>query len=105
MAQTFQTSKKTMGKVIELFQVYNADSEHIPYFKQFKTSNLVCIICMMHRSKHHCTKMKFSIKEFFSKCDQIYSSLRIRLHLLKKSLMNFIFVQKCTELHKCTEVL
>ena len=50
-------------------------------------------------------KIKFSIKEFFSKCDQIYSSLRIRLHLLKKSLMNFIFVQKCTELHKCTEVL
>ena len=34
-------------------------------------------------------KMKFSIKDFFSKCDQISSFLR---HLLKKSLMeNFIF--------------
>ena len=37
-------------------------------------------------------KMKFSIKDFFSKCDQICSFLRIWSHLLKKSLMeNFIF--------------
>ena len=38
--------------------------------------------------------MKFSIKDFFSKCDQIRSFMRILSHLLKKSLMeNFIFVQ------------
>ena len=30
-------------------------------------------------------KMKFSIKDFFCKCDQIHSFLRIWLHLLKKS--------------------
>ena len=37
-------------------------------------------------------KMKFSIKDFFSKCDQIRSFLRIWSHLLKKSLMEkFIF--------------
>ena len=37
--------------------------------------------------------MKFSIKEFFSKFDQIRRKLRIWSHLLKKSLMeNFIFV-------------
>ena len=37
-------------------------------------------------------KMKFSIKDFFSKCDQIRRKLRIWSHLLKKSLMeNFIF--------------
>ena len=36
--------------------------------------------------------MKFSIKDFFSKFDQIHSFLRIWSHLLKKSLMeNFIF--------------
>ena len=36
--------------------------------------------------------MKFSIKDFFSKFDQVRSFLRITLHLLKKSLMeNFIF--------------
>ena len=37
-------------------------------------------------------KLKFSIKYFFSKCDQIHSFLRIWSHLLKRSLMeNFIF--------------
>ena len=39
-------------------------------------------------------KMKFSIKDFFSKCDQVRSFLRIWSHLLLKSLKeNFIFVQ------------
>ena len=38
--------------------------------------------------------MKFSIKDVFSKCDQILFFLRILSNLLKKSLMeNFIFVQ------------
>ena len=37
-------------------------------------------------------KMKFSIKVFFSKCDEIRSFLCVWSHLLKKSLMeNFIF--------------
>ena len=37
-------------------------------------------------------KMKFSIYDFFSKCDQIRKNLRVWSHLLKKSLMeNCIF--------------
>ena len=37
--------------------------------------------------------MKLSIKDFFSKCDQIRSFLRIWSHLLKTSLTeNFIFL-------------
>ena len=36
-------------------------------------------------------KMKFSIKVFFSKCDQICSFLWIWSHLMKKSLMKFSF--------------
>ena len=37
-------------------------------------------------------KMKFSIKDFFSKCDQTRSFLRIWSYLLNKSLMeNVIF--------------
>ena len=45
--------------------------------------------------------MKFSIKDFFSKCDQIRSKLRIWSHLLKKSLMvNFIFCA-VSELMNC----
>ena len=36
--------------------------------------------------------MKISIKDFFSKCDQIRSFLRIWSHLLKKSVMeNLVF--------------
>ena len=36
--------------------------------------------------------MKFSIKDLFTKCDQIGRKLQIWSHLLKKSLMeNFIF--------------
>ena len=39
-------------------------------------------------------KMKFSIKDFFSKCDQMRSFLRIWPYLLKKYLMEiFIFLQ------------
>ena len=40
-------------------------------------------------------KMKFSIKEFFSKCDQIRRKLRIWSHLLKKSLMENFFGGQC----------
>ena len=44
------------------------------------------------REPNNVQKVKFSIKGFFSKCDQIRSLLRIWSHLLKKSLMeNFIF--------------
>ena len=40
----------------------------------------------------YCTKMKFSIKVFLSKCDQIRRKLQLWPHLLKKCLMqNFIF--------------
>ena len=39
-------------------------------------------------------KMKFSIKDFFSKCDQIRSFLQIWSYLLKNSLMKkFIFCE------------
>ena len=50
---------------------------------------------LLSKKKHAlCTaqKMKFSIKYFFSTCDQIRSFLRIWSHLLQKSSMeNFIF--------------
>ena len=40
----------------------------------------------------HCTKkMKFSIKDIFSKCDQVPRKLRIWSYLLKKSLMENLF--------------
>ena len=41
---------------------------------------------------HTAQKMKFSIKNFSSKCDQIHSFLRIWSHILEKSLMEGFFV-------------
>ena len=41
-------------------------------------------------------KLKFSIKDFFSKCDQIHSFLRIWSHVLKKFLIqNFLCSAYC----------
>ena len=49
-------------------------------------------------------KMKFSINDFVSKCDQIRSLLRIWSHLLKKSLMeNFIFLCSDKKLYENNE--
>ena len=52
-------------------------------------------------------KMKFSIKDFFSKCDQICRFLTIWSHLLKKSLLeNFIFCSaSCTFLYLFSSLL
>ena len=45
-----------------------------------------------HYGKNTAQKKKFSIKDFYGKCDQIRWKLRIWFHLLKKPLMeNFIF--------------
>ena len=44
----------------------------------------------------YCTKKKFSVTNFFSKCDQIRSFQRIWPHLLKKSVtVNFMFYAVC----------
>ena len=57
--------------------------------------NRLNIRCQLWNSDDATTtaqKRKFSIKDFFSKCNQICRKLRIWLHLLKKSFMeNFIF--------------
>ena len=42
-----------------------------------------------------CTKNEFSIKDFFSKCDQVRRFLQIWSHLLKKSLMENSFFVQC----------
>ena len=44
---------------------------------------------------HTAQKIKFSIKGFFSKYDQIRSFLRIRSHLPKKTLMEIFLFAKC----------
>ena len=53
---------------------------------------VVAIITCFFLKSNTAQKMRFSIKDFFSKCDQIRRLLRIWSQLLKKSLMvNFIF--------------
>ena len=42
--------------------------------------------------------MKFSIKDFFSKCDQIHSFQQIWSNLLKKSLMKNLIFMQCTQI-------
>ena len=50
----------------------------------------------MSQIRHSTKKMKFSIKDFFTKCGQIRSFLSIWSHLLKKSIMeNFHFYAAC----------
>ena len=62
-----------------------------------------CFFCffiwVLFQKRRHYKKNEVSIKDFFSKCDQIHRNLRIWLHLLKKFLMEkFIFcaVRRCT---------
>ena len=51
-------------------------------------------------------KIKFSIKNFFNKCDQVCRELRIWSDLLEKSLIeNFIFYAAEIELHRFTSQL
>ena len=50
------------------------------------------ILLISYSRCYYCTKIKFFMKDFFSKCNQIRSFLRNWSHLQQKSLMqNFIF--------------
>ena len=59
-----------------------------------KSENLTKQMLVSSKNLLHNTaqKIKFSIKDFLSKCDQVCRFLRTWSHLLKKSLMeNFVF--------------
>ena len=56
--------------------------------KESRYYNIITVFFCIRTTQN----MKFSIKDFFSKCDQIRRKLPIWSHLLKKSLIeNFIF--------------
>ena len=63
-----------------------------PYIGPYQTSMMEILAkigkCTLSTfiGSHTAQEMKVSIKDFFSKCDQIRSFLRIVSHLLKKSL-------------------
>ena len=86
-----------------LFNHHGILNHQISFFKVPK--KIVFIHVSNHIRNKHCTKMEFSIKDFFSKCNQIRSFLRIWSHLLKKSLMkNFILCAvKFDQLASCLD--
>ena len=66
-----------------------------------RTLNLIPNYIKIKVSTHIVQKMKFSMKDFFSICDQIISFLRILSHLLKKALMeNIIFLCNAKEKYR-----
>ena len=70
------------------FQQVNVCWEHY----QCSTKTQIQFLWEVVSDCHTVQKKKFSINDFFSKCDQICRKLRIWSHLLKKLLMeNFVF--------------
>ena len=62
------------------------------FLQLFQKNSMPRYVITNNLTNYTTQKMNFSIKDFFSKCDQIRSFLWIWSHLLKKSLMeNFIF--------------
>ena len=76
-----------LNHLLLIFKMYIYNARATGYFN---VSHLLMYIIGIKDTTEQ--KMKFPIKNFFSKCDQIRSFLGICLHLLKKSLMeSFIF--------------
>ena len=72
-------------------------SENLGYVNSSYLLGFNFLFCYLHL--FHCTKMKFSVRDFSSKLDQIRRKLRIWSHLLEKPLMeNFIF---CAVFYVC----
>ena len=75
-------------------------------FHQTKSNNIQSRYCSGINTiwtilKNTAQKLKFSIMDFFSKCDKIRRKLRIWSHLMKKSLQrNFIFCAVKVEIEK-----
>ena len=94
-----------MKSKINLLLPFSLNSRSITTTSHATSLSPYPIICLSYSTGYYFTfshsrarlsytaqKMKFSIKDFFSKFDQIRRKLRILSHLLKKSLMeNFIF--------------
>ena len=84
----FLRKKDTFGKEFPLSSMRNSKSCSVDVFN-FLNMLQKSIFCYEISTAQ---KMKFSSKDFFSKCDQIRFFLQISSHLLKKPLIeNFIF--------------
>ena len=87
LLRVYSTNVHLMERVYNLSLLPMSTSEHI--FFLVGDSQTVLVLKNINTAQ----KMKFSIKDFFSECDQICSFLRIWSHLLKKPLIeNFFFL-------------
>ena len=78
----FQNTSTTETRISDFYKLV------VTVLKMFLQKKPKIIKCMSYTAQ----KMKLSTKDFFNKCDQIRSFLRISSHILKKSLMeNFTF--------------
>ena len=68
------------------FEKSSSVKEHL-----FKSTNYKNRKITQNQQTNTAQKIKFSIRDFFSKCDQIRSFLRILTHLLQKSLVEKFF--------------
>ena len=65
---------------VYIVQIIYSTKKNVGFESRYDLSNVIA------------QNIKFSIKDFFSKCDQIPRKLRVWSYLLKKSLLeNFIF--------------
>ena len=91
----FQTIdlKEGLWEIIETCEISTFNySSATPPIKNKKLALKLLTPIYLHPKFCFSQKMKFSIKDFFSKCDQILRKMWIWSYLLKKSLMeNLIF--------------
>ena len=95
--QQFSKHFKLLFKIVFGYYEQNRSPENTLFCLSFYKKRIKVFWCIKHPfqkflSANTAQRMKFSTKNFFSKCDQIYSKLRNWSHLLKKSVIgNFIF--------------
>ena len=92
----FTLSKMSLKQLLPLNIYSSSIFTRVQHFLLFWQLILLVVALTIYRNQMHVAdtaqKMKFFIKDFFSKCDQIRSFLWIWSHLLKKSLMkSFMF--------------
>ena len=104
--KTFETSN--MELLLIIFTGWNS-STIVTTSQTFHVTRVLdpAVKLIIQKLRYFCAitaqKMKFSIKDFFSKCDQSRSFLRIWSHLLKKSLMKTSFL--CSEMFNSVNIV
>ena len=91
--QTADDNSKDILQAFRLTLPLTADDNSKAILQAFRLTSPIYIFKLVLYcnsiiiSNYTAKKMKFSIKDFFSKCEQIRRSSRMGSHLLKKSLM------------------